>query len=133
MGLTRFTRDLLITWLFTNSSATRPTTWFLGMHTGDPGVDGDANEVTVGIDADYVRQAITYADPVVDSGQVLNDLAATFTANAGATPHTVTHLSVWKLSAVGDCLMSGQMPVSKDIVGSDVTNFAIDEIIQALI
>lgn len=124
-ALTNFAENLLLTWLMTDAAApTRPTAWYAALHTGDPGEAGDANEVVVGTDADYVRKAVTFADPVSDSGQVLSEAQVAWTANSGASTYTITHVSIWDASTAGNCLFKGQLLVPHEMVASGV--FALD-------
>ena len=41
-----YTENLVLTWLFTNSSATRPTAWYVGLFTAAPSDTGGGTEVT---------------------------------------------------------------------------------------
>ena len=129
-GLTNHAEDLLLTWMFTATAATRPTAWYAALHTGDPGEAGSANEVLVGTDADYVRKSITFDDPT--SGQSPSLGAATWTVDAGSGGYTVTHLSIWDASTSGNCLIKGALPVSRSLAASQVLTFAIGDIIAAL-
>jgi hypothetical protein len=131
MSLTNAGEELLLAWMLTTTSVTRPVDWEMSLHTADPGEAGTANEVSTGVDADYVRKDLTFDDPVANSGQVLSDVAATWTADAGATTHTVTHAVIWdKTNAVP--LISGQLLVPRTIVASAVTTFAIGDVIANL-
>ena len=132
MSLSNFLEELLLKWVFTTSTATRPTAWFVALHTGDPGETGAANEVLVGTDADYVRKAITYADPVADSGQALSNAAVSWTAAVGASNYTVTHVSVHDALTGGNCFMYGALLVARDMVASGVLTFSTGDIIQSL-
>lgn len=131
-GLTNYAEDLLLTWMFTTSSATRPTAWYVALHTGDPGETGADNEVVVGTDADYVRDSITFDDPVASSGQVLSDAAVSWTVDAASAGYTVTHISVWDASTSGHCLIKGALPVSRALAANQVLTFSIGDIIAAL-
>lgn len=131
-ALTNHGEDLLVTWMFTATAVTRPTTWFVALHTADPGEVGSADEVTTGTDADYVRKSITFANPVASSGQVLSDASVSWTVNSGSAGYTVTHASIWDASTAGNCLMKGQLPVSRTLAASGVLTFAIGEVIAAM-
>jgi hypothetical protein len=131
-GLTNYGEDLLVTWMFTTSAATRPTAWFVALHTGDPGETGASSEVTVGTDADYVRKAITFADPVASSGQILSDAQVSWTVAAGSSGYTVTHASIWDAVTGGNCLMKGQLPVQRVLAANGVLTFAVGEVVAAM-
>ena len=58
MSTSVFASEQLLKWLFTGDTlGTRPTSWYVSLHTGDPTADGSANEVT---DANYARQSATF-------------------------------------------------------------------------
>ena len=131
-ALTNYAEDLLLTWLFTASSATRPSAWYVALHTGDPGETGASSEVVVGTDADYVRDQITFDDPVASSGQVLSDVAVSWTVDAVSAGYTVTHVSIWDAVTAGNCLMKGALPVPRALAANQVLTFSIGDIIAAL-
>jgi hypothetical protein len=131
-ALTNYAEDLLLTWLFTASSATRPSAWYVALHTGDPGETGASSEVVVGTDADYVRDSITFDDPVASSGQVLSDAAVSWTVDSASAGYTVTHISIWDADTVGNCLMKGALPVPRALAANQVLTFSIGDIIAAL-
>lgn len=64
----------------------------VSLHTGDPGVDGTANELTVGTAPGYARQVIAF-DPAA-AGIAVNDAAIEFLADGGNWPE-VTHMVFW--------------------------------------
>ncbi len=121
---------MMLGWMFTTDSVTRPTTWYIALHTGDPGSDGSSNEVDTGDDADYVRQSVTYGSAA--SKQCLNDAAVSWTVNSGSAGFTVTHASVWTASTGGTCLMTGELGAARDMVALAVETFAIGEIVAGL-
>jgi len=132
MSLGNHAEDLLLTYLLTISSSTRPTAWFVSLHTADPGDDGANNEVAVGTDADYVRKAATFDDPVVDSGQVLSSNAPSWTVNSGSSGYTVTHICIFDAVTAGNCLFSGQLLVSKPLIANGVLTFTAGDIVATL-
>lgn len=127
--LSTYMRNLLLAWGFTTGSATRPTTWYLSLHTADPGLTG-TSEVTIGTDSDYVRKAVTFAAP--SGGQAANTGAITWTANAGATTYTVTHIGVWDALTTGNYLGGGELAVPETVVAGASLPLAIGRAIQAL-
>lgn len=130
-GFTNHGEELALTWLFTTSSATRPTAWYAALHDGDPGETG-ANEVVVGTDADYVRKSVTFDDPVSDSGQVLSNVQASWTAASGATPYIITYVSIWDAATSGNCLMIGMLVTPFSMAASGVFTLAAEKIVAAL-
>lgn len=132
-GLTNYAEDALVTWMFTNATApTRPTAWYVAMHTGDPGETGASNELLVGADADYVRKSVTFADPVAGSGQSLSEASVSWTADAASAGYTVTHLSIWDSLSGGECLIKGQLPVARSMAANQTLTLSAGDLIAAL-
>ena len=131
MSFTNHGEELALTWMFTTSSATRPTAWYLSLHDGAAGETG-ANEVDTGTDADYVRKAITFADPVAGSGQVLSDIQASWAAAAGASNYTIVDVCIWDALSSGNCLMTGTLVVPFDQVAAGVFTLAAGKVVAAL-
>lgn len=129
-AFTNYAEDLLLDWAFTTDSVTRPTAWYVALHTADPGETGATAEVVVGTDADYVRKSVTFASAV--SGQSLSSGAVSWTANAGASTYVVTHVSIWDASTAGNCLMKGELLVPVTQNASDTFTIPIGDLVAAL-
>ena len=133
-GFTSAGADLVVKWMFTDADMTglRPTAWYVALHTGDPTESGEENEVLVANDAAYTaRKTVTFADPVAGSGMCLSELQVSHTPDAGATPYTVTHASIWTAATGGTCLMKGALPIPRTISNAAPLTFEIGEIIAA--
>ncbi|KKS16793.1 MAG: hypothetical protein UU74_C0033G0025 [Candidatus Woesebacteria bacterium GW2011_GWA1_41_7] len=107
------------------------TTYYLALHTGDPGEDGDENEVLVAADADYVRQGFTFAGPAALK-QKLNDSAVSWTVDAASAGYTVTHASIWTAATAGSCKFKAALAVPRALVANGVLTFEIGEVVAAL-
>lgn len=110
-----YARNLLLNWLLTAGAATRPTAWYVSLHTADPGTTG-ANEVVVGTDAAYARKAASFG--AAANGQSATSAQISWTADATATPYTVTHIAVWDALTGGNCLFSGALAVPENVVAN---------------
>ena len=133
-GFTSAGADLVVKWMFTDADMTglRPTAWYVALHTSDPNESGEENEVLVANDAAYTaRKSVTFADPVAGSGMCLSELQVSHTPDAGATPYTVTHASIWTHETAGTCLMKGALPIPRTISNAAPLTFEIGEIIAA--
>ena len=128
-GMTTFGANLALAWLFTTGTAVRPTTWFVAIHTGDPGAEGASSEVVVGDDADYVRQAIAFGTPALK--QAKNTGAVTFTPASAATAYDVTHVSIWDASTAGNCICKANIQAIRTIDNSNPLVLAIGDIVEA--
>jgi hypothetical protein len=131
-NFTNFGKDLVASWLFDTAAVTRPTAWFVALHTGDPGATGASNEVLVATDADYIRKAVTFAAVSAGTGQCLSDGAVSWTVNGASAGYTVTWASIWDAATVGNCIIKGQLPVARVLAAGGVLTFAIGEVIGAI-
>jgi hypothetical protein len=103
----------VLTWVFTNSSATRPTAWFVALYTGAPNDAGGGTEVSGGA---YARQAVTFSvsgDTATNSGAIEYPTA---TAGYG----TVTHVGIFDASTGGNLIAYAALTASKTIDTGDV-------------
>jgi predicted 2-oxoglutarate/Fe(II)-dependent dioxygenase YbiX len=129
-AFTNFAENLLLDWMFTTGTAVRPTAWFVAIHLSDPGEDATGGEVIVADDADYIRKAVTF--DAAASGQSLSTSAVTFTPAVAATAYTVTHISIWDASTVGNPFMKGALLVPRLIDNSNPLVISIGDLIAAL-
>jgi hypothetical protein len=127
--LSSYARDLLLSWMLTNGAAVRPTTWFISLHTGDPGTTG-ANELLVGTDADYLRQAVTFDAP--SGGQAPNLGSLSWTADVAATTHDITHIGVWDAASAGNFLLGGGLAVPENRIAGSTMVLAVGRAIGRL-
>lgn len=75
-----------------------PDTLYAALHTGDPGTDGSANEITGG-DPAYARLSVTMA--AASAGARATSAAVTFDVPAGTT---VAYASLWTALTGGSCI-----------------------------
>lgn len=113
MSLTNTYETTTLTWLFTGDSATRPTTWYIGLFTTDPGETGSGTEVSGG---SYARTAVTLT---VSGNLATNSGAVEFTA-ATASWGTITHIGVMDASSGGTMIVHAALSTSKTIDSGDV-------------
>lgn len=113
-ALSNYAENLLLKWLLTTGSVTRPTAWYIALHTADPTDAGTGTEVSGG---SYTRMAATFGEPA--SGTTANNATITF-PTASASWGTLTHLSIWDASTAGNMLMSAPLTASAAI-GSGTT------------
>lgn len=129
MAFSTYGGNLALDWLLSNASVTRPTAWYVSLHTADPGLTG-ASEVTTGVDSDYVRKSVTFA--AASALQKPSDAAVTWTANAGATTYVVTHVGIWDAATTGNFLNYGALAVPETVVASGTFNLSIGRLIAAV-
>lgn len=107
----------------TTAMGTRPTTWHVALHDGDPSAAGTANEIT---DSGYARVATT--DLTRSGSTVTNSTGAVTFAAIDDAEVTITHASIWDASTAGNCLFYGALAVSKTLAVGDALVFATNEL-----
>jgi hypothetical protein len=107
-----YTETLALTWLLTNSSATRPTAWYIALFTSDPTDAGSGTEVS---GTNYARQSVSFS---VTNDTASNSATVTFPA-AGSNWGTITHVGVYDASSSGNLLFHGAVTTSKAIDTGD--------------
>lgn len=112
------------------SMGTRPTAWYVALHTADP-ADGGGSEVTGAGYTNYARRTVTFAAPTsvdVGASTTTNTVAVAFAALTG-TGVTVSHYSIYDALTAGNLLYSGALGLAKTLAATEVASFAIGEII----
>ncbi len=113
MSFTDTFETRVLTWVFTASSATRPTAWFIALYTAAPNDTGGGTEVSGG---GYVRKSATFTvsgDTASNSGAIEYPTA---TGNYG----TVSHVGIFDASSGGNLIAYAALSVSKTISTGDV-------------
>ena len=103
----------VLQWTFTTGSPTRPTAWYIGLFTNNPGEAQGGTEVSGNA---YVRKAVTFivsGDTATNSGAVEFDVA---TGNWG----TITSLGIHDADTSGNLLMYTDLTTSKTIETGDI-------------
>lgn len=123
-ALSDYAEKLVLDWLMTNGSATRPTAWYVALYTAAPNDAGGGTEVS---GSGYSRQAVTFDAATSGAGTTSNTGAVTFTA-AGGDWGTITHIGIHDASTAGNLLWHGSLTVSKTVADGDTLQFAIGNI-----
>lgn len=111
----------VLTWALTNSAVTRPTSWYIGLFTTDPGETGSGTEVSGG---SYARTAVTFTV----TGDTASNSADVEFAAATASWGTVTHLAVFDASTGGNIIAYGALSTSKAIGTGDIFRVAAGDL-----
>jgi hypothetical protein len=119
MSLANYGEDLLANWLFTAGAATRPTSWFLALHSADPTETGAVAELSGN---GYARTAVSFG--AASNGKCLNSNLVTFPEATGNWA-TVTHASIWTAASGGSCLISGALQASQTVLSGQVLEFKV--------
>jgi hypothetical protein len=116
MSFTNFTEDLVLKWLLTTGTATRPTQWHVGLFTAAPGETGGGTEVS---GSAYARQAATFTVSGTAPTKAANSGAIEFAAATGSWG-TITHVGIFDAATGGNMLVYAALDEEKAIGSSDV-------------
>ena len=123
-ALSDHSEALLLDWLMTNGTATRPTAWYVALYTAAPSDSGGGTEVSGN---GYSRQAVTFAAATSPGGTTSNTGDITFTASGGDWG-TITHIGIHDASSGGNLLWHGAMTASKTVADGDTLQFSTGNI-----
>jgi len=118
-ALSDYAENLLMNWMMTTDSVTRPTAWYVALYTAAPSDSGGGTEVSGN---GYSRQALTVGTASGTGGTTSNTSNITFTA-AGGNWGTITHIGIHDASSGGNLLWHGAMSASKTIADGDTLQF----------
>lgn len=105
----------VLNYVFTTTSVTRPTAWYLALFTSNPAEDASGTEVSTSGTA-YARQSATFTV----SGDTASNSAAIEFPTATASYGTVTHVGVFDASSAGNLIAYAALTTSKAIDTGDV-------------
>lgn len=103
----------VLTWTFTTGSVTRPTAWYIGLFTTNPGEAQGGTEVSGN---GYARKAVTFT---VSGDTATNSAAVEFDAATGNWG-TITHIAVYDASTSGTQIAYAALSASKAIDTGDI-------------
>ena len=123
MSLSNTFETTVLTWLLTNSAATRPTAWYVALFTSNPAEDASGTEVSTSGTA-YARQSVTFSV----SGNTATNTAAIEFPTATASYGTVTHVGVFDASTAGNLIAYAALTTSKAIDTGDVLRLPANDL-----
>ena len=123
-ALSDYAEKLLLDYMMTNGSVTRPTAWYIGLFTSATNDSTGGTEVSGN---GYARQSVTFDAATTTTGTTSNSNAPTFTA-AGGNWGTITHIAIFDALTGGNRLWHGALAASKSIDDGDSLQFAIGNV-----
>lgn len=123
-ALSDYAEKLLLDWMMTTGSATRPTAWYVALYTAAPSDSGGGTEVS---GSGYSRQTVAFGAAATPGGTTSNTGAVSFTASGGSWG-TITHMGIFDASTSGNLLWHGALTASKTVGDGDTLEFAIGNI-----
>jgi hypothetical protein len=112
-----YTENLVLTWLFTGSSATRPTAWYVGLFTAAPSDTGGGTEVTGNA---YARVATGTISGSGTSTTFTNAAAIEFAAASGGNWGSIGWAGIFDASSSGNLLAWAPLSTARTINDGDV-------------
>jgi len=105
----------VLNYVFTTTSVTRPTAWYLALFTSNPADDASGTEVSTSGTA-YARQSAAFTV----SGDTASNSAAIEFPTATASFGTVSHVAVFDAATSGNLIAYAALTSSKAIDTGDV-------------
>jgi hypothetical protein len=116
-SFTDYTDNLLLTFLFTASTATRPTAWYVGLFTAAPSDTGGGTEVS---GSGYARVVTGTISGSGTATTFTNADAIEFAAASGGDWGTIGWAGIFDASTGGTLLAWAPLTVSKAINDGDI-------------
>ena len=113
-----YTENLVLTWLFTASAATRPTAWYVGLFTAAPSDTGGGTEVTGNAYARKVTGTITVSG--TSPTTATNAAAIEFAAASGGNWGSIGWAGIFDASTGGNLLAWAPLTTARTINDGDV-------------
>ena len=123
-ALSDHAENLLLNFLMTTGTATRPTNWYLALFTAAPNDAGGGTECSGN---GYSRQTVAWDAASGTGGTTSNSGTVTFTASGGNFGN-VTHIGIFDASTSGNLLWHGAMAAAKQVNAGDSIQFATGSI-----
>ena len=118
-GFTNYSEDLVLNWIFTTNTATRPTSWYVALYTVAPGEGGGGTECS---GTSYARQSVSFSVTGTAPTTASNSAAVEF-PTAGGSWGTIVAAGIFDASSSGNLLAFANLTTSKTIDTGDVLRF----------
>ncbi len=106
----------VLNYVFTATSVSRPTAWYLALFTTNPAEDASGSEVSTSGTA-YARQSAAFT---VSGNLATTSGAIEFPEATGSGFGTVTHVAIFDASTSGNMIAYSALSSSKAIAAGDV-------------
>jgi len=112
-----YTENLILNYLLTTNSVTRPTAWYVGLFTAAPSDTGGGTEVS---GSAYVRKATGTMVVTGAATTAANAAAIEFAAASGGNWGTLTHAAIFDALTAGNMLAWAPLATARTINDGDV-------------
>jgi len=116
-SFTDYTENLVLNWVFTTNSATRPTAWYVGLFTAAPSDTGGGTEVTGN---GYARVATGTISGSGTATTFTNAAAIEFAAASGGNWGSIGWAGIFTASTGGTLLAWSPLTTARTINDGDV-------------
>lgn len=116
-SFTDYTENLVLNWLLTTNSATRPTAWYVALFTAAPSDTGGGTEVSGN---GYTRTATGTMTVAGTATTASNAAAIEFASASGGNWGTITHAAIMDASTAGNMLAWAPLTTARTINDGDV-------------
>lgn len=116
-SFTDYTENLVLTWLLTTGSATRPTAWYVGLFTAAPSDTGGGTEVSGN---GYARKATGTITVSGTATTATNSAAIEFDPASGGNWGTITHAAIFDADTGGNMIAWAELTTARTINDGDV-------------
>ena len=116
-SFTYYTENLVLNYLLTANSVTRPTAWYVGLFTAAPSDTGGGTEVSGN---GYARKATGTMTITGTATTATNAAAIEFAAASGGNWGTITHAAIFDALTTGNMLAWAPLTTSRTINDGDV-------------
>jgi hypothetical protein len=113
-----YTENLVLTFLFTTSTATRPTAWYVGLFTAAPSDTGGGTEVTGNAYARKVTGTMTVSGTTPTAAT--NSAAIEFAAASGGNWGSIGWAAIFDASTGGNMLAWAPLTTARTINDGDI-------------
>ena len=116
-SFTDYTENLVLNYLLTANSVTRPTAWYVGLFTAAPSDTGGGTEVSGN---GYARKATGTMTITGTASTATNAAAIEFDPASGGNWGTLTHAAIFDALTTGNMLAWAPLTTSRTINDGDV-------------
>jgi hypothetical protein len=121
MSLSNEFETRILQWALTTGSPTRPTAWYIGLYTDNPGETGAGTEISGN---GYARESVTFT---VSGDTASNNADIEFSTATGSWG-TITHIAVLDALTSGNVIAYGALSASKAIGNGDIFRIAFGDL-----
>lgn len=119
-ALSDHAENLILNFLMTSGTATRPTAWYVSLYTVAPSDAGGGTEVSGN---GYSRQTVAWDTATGTGGTTDNTGSVSFTATGGNFG-TIVAIGIHDASSGGNLLWHGALSTNKTVNDGDTLEFA---------